>query len=109
MNFDFSDDQRAIKETAHELLTNRFKLERVRELAESRTYADDVWAEICARRDAWLAGAPTPPLKYDPTRTIAWGDRRGHSHLATPAGQLAACVTPHGGAAPRDPFQAFYE
>jgi alkylation response protein AidB-like acyl-CoA dehydrogenase len=46
VNFDFSDDQRAIKETAHELLTNRFKLERVRELAESKTYADDVWAEI---------------------------------------------------------------
>jgi alkylation response protein AidB-like acyl-CoA dehydrogenase len=46
VNFDFSDDQRAIKETARDLLANRFKLERVRELAESRTYADDVWSEI---------------------------------------------------------------
>src|ERR687884_2211015 len=46
MNFDFSDDQRAIKETARDLLANRFKLERVRELAESKTYADDAWKEI---------------------------------------------------------------
>src|SRR5207245_2739715 len=33
MNFDFTDDQQAIKATAHDLLTKRFKLERVRELA----------------------------------------------------------------------------
>jgi len=46
MNFDFTDDQRAIKETARELLANRFKLERLRELAESKTYADDAWKEI---------------------------------------------------------------
>ena len=29
MNFDFTDDQRAIKETARDLLASRFKLERV--------------------------------------------------------------------------------
>src|SRR3954462_15221671 len=46
MNFDFTDDQRAIKETARELLASRFKLERLRELAESKTYGDDVWKEI---------------------------------------------------------------
>jgi alkylation response protein AidB-like acyl-CoA dehydrogenase len=46
MNFDFTDDQRAIKETARDLLANRFKLERVRELAESKTYADDAWREV---------------------------------------------------------------
>ena len=46
MNFDFSDEQRAIKETAHELLGSRFKLERLRELAESKSYADEVWKEI---------------------------------------------------------------
>jgi alkylation response protein AidB-like acyl-CoA dehydrogenase len=46
VNFDFTDDQRAIKETARDLLANRFKLERVRELAESRTYADDAWSEV---------------------------------------------------------------
>src|SRR3954470_9778797 len=46
MNFDFTDDQRAIKETARDLLANRFKLERLRELAESKTYADDAWKEI---------------------------------------------------------------
>jgi alkylation response protein AidB-like acyl-CoA dehydrogenase len=46
MNFDFSDDQRAIKETARDLLANRFKLERLRELAESKSYADDAWSEV---------------------------------------------------------------
>ena len=35
MNFDFSDDQQAIKRTAKDLLSNRFTLERVRELAEA--------------------------------------------------------------------------
>ena len=33
MNFDFTDDQQAIKRTANELLAARFKPERVRELA----------------------------------------------------------------------------
>jgi alkylation response protein AidB-like acyl-CoA dehydrogenase len=46
MNFDFSDDQQAIKRTARELLDNRFKAERVRELAEAGSYDDDAWREI---------------------------------------------------------------
>src|SRR5439155_540662 len=46
MNFDFTDDQRAIKETARDLLANRFKLERLRELAESKQYANDAWGEV---------------------------------------------------------------
>lgn len=46
MNFDFTDDQRAIKETARNLLASRFKLERLRELAESKEYADDAWKEV---------------------------------------------------------------
>ena len=46
MNFDFTDDQRAIKETARDLLASRFKLEKLRELAESRSYADDAWKEV---------------------------------------------------------------
>src|SRR5258706_6857793 len=46
MNFDFTDDQRAIKETARELLGKRFKLEKLRELAESKSYGDDAWSEI---------------------------------------------------------------
>ena len=47
MNFDFTDDQRAIKRTAHDFLAARYKLEHVRELAESEegfTYAE--WAQI---------------------------------------------------------------
>ncbi len=47
MNFDFTDDQQAIKRTANELLASRFKLERVRELAEAGAYDDDVWDELC--------------------------------------------------------------
>jgi alkylation response protein AidB-like acyl-CoA dehydrogenase len=46
MNFDFTDDQRAIKETARDLLAKRFKLEKLRELAESKTYADEAWTEV---------------------------------------------------------------
>lgn len=46
MNFDFSDDQQAIKRTAKELLAERFKLERLRELAEAERYDDEVWREL---------------------------------------------------------------
>jgi alkylation response protein AidB-like acyl-CoA dehydrogenase len=46
MNFDFTDDQQAIKRTANELLAARFKPERVRELAESGSYDDDAWKEM---------------------------------------------------------------
>jgi alkylation response protein AidB-like acyl-CoA dehydrogenase len=47
MNFDFSDDQQAIKRTAKELLAERFKMERVRELAEAGRYDDAAWNELC--------------------------------------------------------------
>ena len=43
MNFDFTDDQQAIKSTAHEFLASRFKPEKVRELAESGEYDDGLW------------------------------------------------------------------
>jgi alkylation response protein AidB-like acyl-CoA dehydrogenase len=46
MNFDFSDDQQAIKRTAHDLLAQRFKPDTVRELAEGERYDDAHWAEI---------------------------------------------------------------
>ena len=51
MNFDFTDDQHAIKRTARELLTERFKPERMRELAEAGEYDDAVWKELC--ETAW--------------------------------------------------------
>jgi alkylation response protein AidB-like acyl-CoA dehydrogenase len=47
MNFDFTDDQQAIKRTAHDLLADRFKFERVRELAEAGKYDEDAWKELC--------------------------------------------------------------
>jgi alkylation response protein AidB-like acyl-CoA dehydrogenase len=47
VNFDFSDDQQAIKRTAKDLLADRFKLERVRELAEAGRDDHDAWKELC--------------------------------------------------------------
>lgn len=46
MNFDFTDDQQAIKRTAHDLLASRFKLDTVRELAEAKRYDDAHWSEL---------------------------------------------------------------
>jgi alkylation response protein AidB-like acyl-CoA dehydrogenase len=46
MNFDFTDDQQAIKSTAHDFLASRFKPEKVRALAESGEYDDGLWSEM---------------------------------------------------------------
>ena len=46
MNFDFTDDQQAIKRTANEMLTARFKPERVRELSEAGQHDDDAWKQM---------------------------------------------------------------
>ena len=46
MNFDYNDDQQAIKRTARDLLTQRFKPETVRELAEAERYEDSHWDEL---------------------------------------------------------------
>jgi alkylation response protein AidB-like acyl-CoA dehydrogenase len=47
MDFGFSDEQAAIKETAREMLAKRSPLAKVREAAESRSYDDGLWKEIC--------------------------------------------------------------
>ena len=46
MNFDYTDDQQAIKSTAREFLAARFKPEKLRELAEAGEYDDAIWGEI---------------------------------------------------------------
>jgi alkylation response protein AidB-like acyl-CoA dehydrogenase len=48
MNFELSDDQRAIKSTARELLSARFPLEEVRRLAfdDERGFTDAQWGEM---------------------------------------------------------------
>ncbi len=47
MNFEFSDDQRAIKRTAREFLDARYPLATVRRLAEDeRGFTDEQWAEL---------------------------------------------------------------
>jgi len=46
VNFDFSDDQQAIKRTARDLLADRFKADKVRELAEAERYDDARWREV---------------------------------------------------------------
>ena len=47
MNFDFDDDQREIKRTAHDLLASRSSWERVREAAESGAYDAALLSELC--------------------------------------------------------------
>jgi alkylation response protein AidB-like acyl-CoA dehydrogenase len=46
MNFDLDDEQQEIKRTAHEFLASRFKPEKVRELAEARSYDEGLWREM---------------------------------------------------------------
>ena len=47
MNFDFNDEQRAIKEAAREMLASRYPLAEVRRLAEDeRGYTDEQWAQL---------------------------------------------------------------
>jgi alkylation response protein AidB-like acyl-CoA dehydrogenase len=46
MNFDLNDDQREIKDTARKFLSDRFKPEKVRELAESRAYDEDLTKQV---------------------------------------------------------------
>ena len=46
MNFDYTDDQQAIKSTARDLLAARYKPEKLRELAEAGEYDDAIWNEI---------------------------------------------------------------
>jgi alkylation response protein AidB-like acyl-CoA dehydrogenase len=46
MNFDLNDEQQEIKRTANEFLGARFKPEKVRELAEARSYDEALWKEI---------------------------------------------------------------
>src|SRR5215204_7371383 len=47
MDFGFNDEQQAIKETAREMLAKRSPLSKVREAAESRSYDDALWKELC--------------------------------------------------------------
>jgi alkylation response protein AidB-like acyl-CoA dehydrogenase len=47
MNFGFDDEQQEIKSTAREFLAARFGPEKVRELAESGSYDDGLWKQIC--------------------------------------------------------------
>jgi alkylation response protein AidB-like acyl-CoA dehydrogenase len=46
VDFDLNDEQREIQGTAKDFLAARFKAEKVRELAESRSYDDALYAEI---------------------------------------------------------------
>jgi alkylation response protein AidB-like acyl-CoA dehydrogenase len=47
MNFDLTDDQRAIKRTANEFLASRYRPEVMRELAEGeRGFTDEQWREL---------------------------------------------------------------
>jgi alkylation response protein AidB-like acyl-CoA dehydrogenase len=48
VEFDFNDEQREIKSTARDFIADRFKPEKVRELADSDSpYDDAIWSEMC--------------------------------------------------------------
>ncbi len=47
MNFDYTDDQQAIKSTARDFLGSRLKPEKLRRLAEAGEYDDGLWGEMC--------------------------------------------------------------
>ena len=47
MNFGFNDEQAEIKSTAKSFAQSRFKPDAVRELAESKSYDDGVWKQLC--------------------------------------------------------------
>ena len=67
MNFDFTDDQQAIKRTANEFLAARFKPEKVRELAEAGEYDDAIWErDVRARLAGHLhrRGARRPGARH---------------------------------------------
>ncbi|HEY6144631.1 MAG TPA: acyl-CoA dehydrogenase [Solirubrobacterales bacterium] len=56
MYFDLTDEQRAIKSTAHDFLASRFKSERMREIAGSESGFDEAgWKEMAALGWAGLA------------------------------------------------------
>jgi len=46
MNFDLNDDQREVKNTAHDLLSRRSSFEQVRKAAEDGGYDDSLWKEL---------------------------------------------------------------
>jgi alkylation response protein AidB-like acyl-CoA dehydrogenase len=46
MNFDLNDDQREVKNTAHDLLSQRSGFEQVRKAAEGGGYDDSLWKEL---------------------------------------------------------------
>ncbi len=47
VNFDFTDDQQAIKRTAHDFLAARYKPETMRELAaDERGFTDEQWRQL---------------------------------------------------------------
>ena len=46
MNFDFTDDQQAIKSTARDFLAARLKPDKLRALAEAGEYDDALWKEM---------------------------------------------------------------
>ena len=58
MNFDFNDEQRAIKEAARDMLAARYPLAEVRRLATAR--------DLCSTLgDAWMAIAPPVVVVHD--------------------------------------------
>jgi alkylation response protein AidB-like acyl-CoA dehydrogenase len=102
MNFDFDDDQRAIKSTARELLASRSTLERVRAAAESGRYDDDLWRELCGL--GWPGIAVAEELGgqgLGMVELVVLLEELGYAVAAVPllGSALAALALEHAGAA----------
>jgi alkylation response protein AidB-like acyl-CoA dehydrogenase len=57
MNFELADEQNAIRETAHQLLSVRLPSERLRALLNEGAYDEELWRELCQLGWAGLAVA----------------------------------------------------
>src|ERR671925_100010 len=110
MDFGFSDEQQAIKETAREMLAKRSPLEKVREAAESRSYDDALWSEIRelgwpgiaipedrdGQGDRWLPGIASGGVRgaaaFEPRSNELVADTEGAAVLVLNDGDEAVLV-----------------
>jgi alkylation response protein AidB-like acyl-CoA dehydrogenase len=100
MNFDFDDDQRAIKATARELLADRSTFERVRAAADDRRYDDALWQELCTLGWPGIAVAEAHGGQgLGAVELAVLLEELGYAVAATPllGNVLAALAIEHGG------------
>ncbi len=86
MNFEFSDDQQAIKRTARDFLAARYPLATVRRLAEDdRGFTDEQWQEVV---ELGWAGVIVPEerggLGLGPVELVVIAEEMGYALAPSP-------------------------